>query len=79
MNPYNIIVCLLFLENPRFPAQKAFLGLQVTNRATHQLMTRIFDIFLREVLNYKNVKIIPIQFPNATNPKNSWSTIDYVR
>ncbi|XP_062129708.1 uncharacterized protein LOC133841324 [Drosophila sulfurigaster albostrigata] len=55
------------------------IGLQVTNRPTHQLMTRIFDIFLREVLHYNPVRIVPIHLENATNPDNQWYILNYVR
>ncbi|KAH8378331.1 hypothetical protein KR093_010749 [Drosophila rubida] len=55
------------------------IGLQVTNRPTHQLMTRIFDIFLREVLHYKPVRIVPIHFDNETDPDKPWRLLNYVR
>ncbi|XP_064535104.1 uncharacterized protein LOC135426060 [Drosophila montana] len=55
------------------------IGLQVTNRSTHQVMTRIFYMFLTEVLNYKDVQIIPIHYTNASDPHNPLYTLDYVR
>uniref|UniRef100_A0A1L8DJ23 Putative venus kinase receptor n=1 Tax=Nyssomyia neivai TaxID=330878 RepID=A0A1L8DJ23_9DIPT len=50
---------------PRFASSNRDpISLQVTPRVTHQLMSRIFAIFLREVLFYENVNIIESQkFP----------------
>ncbi|XP_023163945.2 receptor-type guanylate cyclase gcy-5-like isoform X2 [Drosophila hydei] len=55
------------------------IGLQVTSRATHQVMTRIFSIFLKEVLNYKDVQIIPLVFENSSDPENLLRTLKYVK
>lgn len=33
------------------------LELQVTHRVTHQLVTRVFAIFLREIFDFKNIQI----------------------
>lgn len=55
------------------------LGIQVTNRSTHQVMSRIFLMFLAEVLDYKDVQLIPINFKNGTDPRNGLQTLQYVR
>ncbi|XP_022222017.1 uncharacterized protein LOC111073816 isoform X2 [Drosophila obscura] len=49
------------------------IGLQMTNRPLHQVMTRIFFMFLKDVLGYRNVRIVPI------NTYNAWTTLDLVR
>lgn len=36
------------------------LDLQVTHRVTHQLVTRVFAIFLKEVYEYKNISIVDL-------------------
>ncbi|XP_032584699.1 uncharacterized protein LOC26528230 isoform X2 [Drosophila mojavensis] len=62
------------------PSNNGFgIGLQVTNRSTHQVMTRIFAIFLKEVLNYKDVQIIPLVFENSSDPENALRTLKYVK
>ncbi|XP_059221078.1 uncharacterized protein LOC106092877 isoform X2 [Stomoxys calcitrans] len=48
-------------EIPFSPNQEK-IGLQITTWPSHQLITRIFAIFLREVLNYRNVSLFPIVF-----------------
>lgn len=55
------------------------LGIQVTDRSTHQVMSRIFLMFLTEVLDYKDVQLIPIHFKNGTDPRNALQTLQYVR
>lgn len=55
------------------------IGIQVTNRSTHQVMSRIFLMFLTEVLNYNDVQIIPIHFQNEADPDNALQTLEYVR
>ncbi|XP_034668041.1 retinal guanylyl cyclase 2-like isoform X2 [Drosophila subobscura] len=49
------------------------IGLQTTNRPLHQVITRIFFMFLKDVLGYRNIRIIPI------NSYNAWTTLDLVR
>lgn len=55
------------------------LGIQVTDRSTHQVMSRIFLMFLTEVLDYKDVQLIPIHFKKETDPRNGLQTLQYVR
>ncbi|XP_058056866.1 uncharacterized protein LOC131208230 [Anopheles bellator] len=45
---------------PRFasPNQNDSISIQVTRRFTHQIVSRIYAIFLREVLGYRNVKLV---------------------
>ncbi|XP_050076628.1 uncharacterized protein LOC126563884 [Anopheles maculipalpis] len=47
---------------PRFasPNQNDSISLQVSNRYTHQILSRIYAIFLREVLGYRNVKLVEV-------------------
>ncbi|XP_033248989.1 retinal guanylyl cyclase 2-like isoform X2 [Drosophila miranda] len=49
------------------------IGLQMTNRPLHQVITRIFFMFLKDVLGYRNVRIVPI------NTYDAWTTLDLVR
>ncbi|XP_017835096.2 LOW QUALITY PROTEIN: retinal guanylyl cyclase 2 [Drosophila busckii] len=44
----------------------------------HQVMTRIFRIFLTEILGFDNVQIIPLEFENPNNLVNSLDTLDSV-
>lgn len=54
------------------------IGIQVTNRSTHQVMSRIFLMFLTEVLDYNDVQIIPIHYQNETDPDNALQTLEYI-
>ncbi|XP_053958896.1 uncharacterized protein LOC128863661 [Anastrepha ludens] len=38
------------------------IGLQVSDRALHQVMSRIFAIVLREKLNYRNISLVPLKY-----------------
>ncbi|XP_017478698.1 PREDICTED: receptor-type guanylate cyclase gcy-8-like [Rhagoletis zephyria] len=38
------------------------IGLQVSDRALHQVMSRIFAIVLREKLNYRNISLVPYKY-----------------
>ncbi|EDV98889.1 GH13351 [Drosophila grimshawi] len=42
-------------------------------------MTRIFYMFLKDVLHYRDIRIIPIHYTNSSDPHNPWYTLDYVR
>ncbi|XP_046868491.1 uncharacterized protein LOC124461123 [Drosophila willistoni] len=55
------------------------IGLQVTDRATHQVMTRIFYIFLKYVLNHKEVEIVSLSLLNISSHLSPWQTLDSVR
>ncbi|ETN62085.1 venus kinase receptor [Anopheles darlingi] len=50
---------------PRFTTAKGndSIAIQVSRRFTHQMVSRIYAIFLREVLGYQNVKLV--EFPEA--------------
>lgn len=46
------------------------IGLQVSDRALHQVMSRIFAIVLREKLHYRNVSLVPLVYTsNASTNK----------
>lgn len=64
-------------ELPNIPNVRVeTIGLQVSDRALHQVMSRIFAIILREKLNYRNVSLVPIQYePNV--PINQYEEINY--
>lgn len=51
-----------FAENllPRFASrnQNDSIAIQVSRRYTHQIISRIYSIFLREILGYRNVKLV---------------------
>ncbi|XP_055681418.1 atrial natriuretic peptide receptor 2-like [Lutzomyia longipalpis] len=60
--------CFPHTDNAKYPrfasSNRDPISLQVTSRVTHQLLSRIFAIFLREVLFYENVNLIEKpQFP----------------
>uniref|UniRef100_W8B6W5 receptor protein-tyrosine kinase n=2 Tax=Ceratitis capitata TaxID=7213 RepID=W8B6W5_CERCA len=38
------------------------IGLQISDHALHQVMSRIFAIVLREKLNYRNVSLVPFKY-----------------
>uniref|UniRef100_A0A2M4A4W5 receptor protein-tyrosine kinase n=1 Tax=Anopheles triannulatus TaxID=58253 RepID=A0A2M4A4W5_9DIPT len=50
---------------PRFPTGKVndSIAIQVSRRYTHQMVSRIYAIFLREVLGYQNVKLV--EYPES--------------
>lgn len=60
---YNLIFLLCVLISlsepvlPRFASRNVddAISIQVSHRVTHQLVSRIYAIFLREILGYKNV------------------------
>lgn len=44
--------------------------IQVSNRVTHQIISRIYSIFLREVLGYEYVTIMPVPFKSYANERD---------
>lgn len=75
--------CPLKKENPNHkdlfvPKFKDVIGFQVSRRATHQLMTRIFAIFLREIIGYQNITIynLDIYNPDEEEYKKLFQTLD---
>ena len=55
---------LIILESasPNLSFRQSPIGIQVSYWPSHQLITRIFAIFLREILHYQQVYILPIEF-----------------
>ncbi|XP_058451840.1 uncharacterized protein LOC131430699 [Malaya genurostris] len=47
---------------PRFASrnQNDSIAIQVSRRYTHQIISRIYSIFLREILGYRNVKLVDL-------------------
>lgn len=48
------------------------IGLQASQRPSHQILTRIFAIFLREILNIRNITIIPLEYPATSSNGTSY-------
>lgn len=49
-----------FSTSQNFP--QSLVGLQHTDHPIHQLLSRIFAIFSREYLNFRNIYLIPLNF-----------------
>lgn len=49
-------------SSPNLSFRQSPIGIQVSYWPSHQILTRIFAIFLREVLHYQNVYILPIEY-----------------
>ncbi|KAI8119383.1 Gamma-aminobutyric acid type B receptor subunit 1 [Lucilia cuprina] len=56
--------------SPNLSFRQSTIGIQVSYWPSHQIITRIFAIFLRDVLHYKNVYILPIEFNG--NPEEDY-------
>ncbi|KNC22211.1 hypothetical protein FF38_01889 [Lucilia cuprina] len=70
-NLYNY-QCFTDKDNtsPNLSFRQSTIGIQVSYWPSHQIITRIFAIFLRDVLHYKNVYILPIEFNG--NPEEDY-------
>lgn len=56
-------------NNNSLPLKQLPVGLLVTNRVTHQLLTRLFAIFAREVLDFSNIWLVPYTYNgNLSSP-----------
>lgn len=55
---------IFFIDNSSTNStyHQSAIGIQVSYWPSHQIITRIFAIFLREILNYRNIIILPIEF-----------------
>ncbi|KAM7353626.1 uncharacterized protein ACRADG_005612 isoform 2-T3 [Cochliomyia hominivorax] len=53
--------------SPNLSFRQSSIGLQVSYWPSHQIITRIFSIFLREVLHYQNIYILPLEFNGNTD------------
>ncbi|XP_061400321.1 atrial natriuretic peptide receptor 1-like [Musca vetustissima] len=62
--------CLPKRVDSLFASNTYGIGLQVTSWPSHQLISRIFALFLREVLNYENVYLFPVMFNGNPNDVN---------
>ncbi|XP_055600889.1 uncharacterized protein LOC129749824 [Uranotaenia lowii] len=53
---------------PRFASrhQEDSIAMQVSRRFTHQIVSRVYGIFLREILGYKNVKLVDVREESHT-------------
>ncbi|KAL9927501.1 uncharacterized protein ACN427_000908 isoform 2-T5 [Glossina fuscipes fuscipes] len=57
--------CFVYKEQiaSNLSLQTRNIGLQASQRPSHQILTRIFAIFLREILDIRNITIIPLEYP----------------
>ena len=61
----NFVVCLAANLRPRYTSGQDDLIIQTSNNVFHQVTSRIFAIYLREVLGYQHVMLQENDFPSS--------------